>query len=125
MLPFIFRVIHVPGKIHFTADALLIYASGDTDPERLELPDNAHMAWDDNTLYDKYDTEVAKMEEELSYATAATLSSIESVTWDTVHLMGSDPTMWLLHDTVLMGFPESMAETPRHNINMAVSPAQR
>ena len=42
-----------------------------------------------------------------------TLSSIESVTWDNVREQTtSDPTMRLLHDTNLMGFPEDSRIMP-------------
>ena len=33
-LPFLFRITHVPGKRHFTADSLSRYASGDPTPNK-------------------------------------------------------------------------------------------
>ena len=40
-LPFLFRITHVPGKRHFTADSLSRYASGDPNPNKMDLPDDA------------------------------------------------------------------------------------
>ena len=34
-LPFLYRITYVPGKKHFTADAMSRYASGETDPEMM------------------------------------------------------------------------------------------
>jgi hypothetical protein len=120
--PFIFRVIHEPSKIHFMADALSIYASGDTDPERLELPDNTHVAWGDNTLYDEYDTEVAKMEEEqLCHSSNTVLHRVGH--------MGHSSSGGLRPDHVAPsrhspdGVPRVHGRNAGHN--MAVSPAQR
>ena len=43
-LPFLFRITHVPGKRHFTADSLSRYASGEPNPSKMDLPDDAHAA---------------------------------------------------------------------------------
>ena len=43
-LPFLFRITHVPGKRHFTANSLSRYASGDPHTNKMDLRDDAHAA---------------------------------------------------------------------------------
>ena len=43
-LPFLFRITHVLGKRHFTANSLFRYASGDQNTNKMDLPDDAHAA---------------------------------------------------------------------------------
>ena len=126
-LPFLFRITHVPGKRHFTADSLSRYASGDPNPSKMDLPDDAHAAsytpvyarlqWNQERCRTNneggFSYEVAVQEEYLTLGAMTTLSSIESVTWDSVREQTtSDPTMRQLHDTILMGFPEDSRSMP-------------
>ena len=121
-LPFLFRITHVPGKRHFTADSLSRYASGDPNPNKMDLPDDAHAAsyspvptrrwcnqerrWTNNE--GDFSHGVAVQEEHLTLGAMTTLSSIESVTWDNVREQTtSDPTMRHLHDTILTGFQKT------------------
>jgi hypothetical protein len=105
-LPFQYKVIHFPGKKHFMVNVMSWYTSGDMDPEMLHLPDDSHAV---RVTHYSEDEEVTAMEETLT----ATTTSIESVTWDTVCDGTSlDPTMQLLHDTILMGFPMLHMATP-------------
>jgi hypothetical protein len=111
-LLFLFHIIHMPGKKHFTTEAMSRYASREMDPDMLHLPDDAQAA----TAPMEGDEEgmaVTKLEEELTFTAAATLATIKSVTWDHVCLeTSSDPTMRLLHDMILMGFPKSPVTVP-------------
>ena len=126
-LPFLFRITHVPGKRHFTADNLSRYASGDPNPNKMDLPDDAHAAsyslvptrlrWNQERRpknnEEDHSHEAAAQEEHLTLGAMTTLSSIESVTWDNVREQTtSDPTMRQLHDTILMGFPEDSRSMP-------------
>ncbi|RDH89254.1 MAG: hypothetical protein DIZ77_16200 [endosymbiont of Seepiophila jonesi] len=126
-LPFQFRITHVPGKRHFTADSLSRYASGDPNPNKMDLPDDAHAAGYSSVPAElwwyqglrrmgnegNFSHEVAAQEEHLTFGAMTTLSSIESVTWDSVREQTtSDPTMRQLHDTILVGFPEDSRHMP-------------
>ena len=126
-LPFLFRITDVPGKRHFTADSLSRYASGDPNPSKMDLPDDAHAAsctpvharlqWNQERCRTNneggFSHEVAVQEEYLTLGAMTTLSSIESVTWDSIREQTtSDPTMRQLHDTILMGFPEDSRTHP-------------
>ena len=126
-LPFLFRITHVPGKRHFTADSLSRYASGDPNPSKMDLPDDAHAAsytpvharlqWNQERCRTNneggFSHEVAVQEEYLTLGAMTTLSSIESVTWDSVREQTtSDPTMRQLHDKILMGFSEACQNSP-------------
>ena len=126
-LPFLFRITYVPGKRHFTADSLSRYASGDPNPNKMDLPDDAHatsyspvptrLRWSQERRRmnneEDHSHEAAAQEEYLTLGAMTTLSSIESVTWDNVREQTtSDPTMRQLHDTILMGFPEDSRSMP-------------
>ena len=126
-LHFLFRITHVPGRRHFTADSWSRYASGDPNPNKMDLPDNAHatsyspdharLRWHQEPCRTNNDGgfshEVAVQEEHLPLGAMTTLSSIELVTWDNVREQtASDPTMRQLHDTILMGFPEDSRSMP-------------
>jgi hypothetical protein len=76
-LLFRFRLVHILGKKHFTVDVMSQYATGDLDPEIMNLPDNCHMASIEWPMADKF----TEMEEGQIRAGAATLDRIESVTW--------------------------------------------
>ena len=123
-LPFLFRITHVPGKCHLTADSLSMYASGDPNRNKMDLPDDAHavsyppeharLRWKPHEQRGGFSHEVAIQEEHLTLRAMTALLSIESVTWDNVREQTtSDPTMRQLHDTILMGFPaESCQNSP-------------
>ena len=126
-LTFLFRITHVPGKCHFTADSLSRYASGHPNPKKMVLPDNAHAAsysqvpttlrWNQERRLTNnegdFSHEVAVQEEHLTFGSITTLSCIESVIWDNVREQTtSDPTMRHLHDTILMAFPEDSRIMP-------------
>ena len=117
----------MPGKKHFTADAMSWYTSGDTNPEMMFLPDDAYTSYDqmgepaascieatnsadrDGETNETSDTQ----EEELIMGTADSLEQIESVTLEDIRTQtASDPAMRTLHDTILTGFPVSIVETP-------------
>ena len=127
-LPVLFRITHVSGKRHFTADSLSRYASGDPNPNKMDLPDDAHAAtyspvptklrWNQERRRtnneEDHSYEAAAQEEHLTLGAMTTLSSIESVTWDNIREQTtSDPTTRQLHDTILMGFPEDSRSMPK------------
>ena len=108
-------------------DSLSRYASGDPNPNKMDLPDDAHAAsyspvptrlrWNQERRRtnneEDHSHEAAAQEEHLTLGAMTTLSSIESVTWDNVREQTtSDPTMRQLHDTILMGFPEDSRSMP-------------
>ena len=126
-LPFLFRITHVPDKRHFTTDSMSRYASGDPNPNKMDLPDDTHAASYSpvptrlrrnherrrTNNEEEHSHEDAAQEEHLALGAMTTLSSIESVTWDNVREhTTSDPTMRQLHDTILMGFPEDSRSLP-------------
>ena len=128
-LPFLFKIIHIPGKQHFTADAVSRYPSGEKDPERLVLQDDLHAS---AVAVEELDTEsisaaVSVYEDEQSISAVAaasfeqklisdamvTLASLEVVSWDQVReATTSDPIMLMLADTIISGFPEHKQEVP-------------
>ena len=108
-------------------DSLSRYASGDPNPNKMDLPDDAHAAsyspvptrlrWNQERRRmnneEDHSHEAAAQEEHLTLGAMTTLSSIESVTWDNVREQTtSEPTMRQLHDTILMGFPEDSRSMP-------------
>ena len=89
-LPFKFKIIHIPGKLHKAPDAISRHPTGSRHPQKLFLPDDIHTA------------------------AAFSLSTFHSVTWNHVREeTTSDPIMCLLQETIEAGFPDHKDNVPQ------------
>ena len=117
-LPFHFKLVHVPGKRHFTADVISRYPSGNHNPDRLYLQDDIDTSASATEVTDglmlsaatamfeeEYNDSAvtsASFEENLNRDAMATLSSLDVVSWqDVLESTTNDPVMQMLSNIIL------------------------
>ena len=89
-LPFKFKIIHIPGKLHKAPDAISRHPTVSRHPQKLFLPDDIYTV------------------------AASSLNAFHSVTWNHVREeTTSDPIMRLLQETIEAGFPDHKDNVPQ------------
>ena len=113
-LPFRFKIIHVPGKMHKAPDATSRYPTGPKEPSKLHLEDDSHEEADALTILNaREEATEALLDKEIIHATASTLDTFHAITWQRLQeATTSDLVMQNLIEIIEEGFPIHKREMP-------------
>ena len=125
-LDFRFRIVHVPGRLHMGPDAAsrspmgqpdLMWLPGEPDPQDTEIYGKMSTAeLRDTILIGLMSSATDTIPDTEACVLATCVDAIRSVpvtSWEDIRTQtASDPSMMLLHDQILQGFPEDARTLP-------------